>query len=134
MDKQPMRRSALYVPASNRRAVEKSRSIQCDVVILDLEDSVAPDMKADARTNAVAQAAAGGFAASEMIIRVNALESQWGPDDLAAVSSARCDAILLPKISTAADIGLYRQHVGDCQMVERLHLDQALALLARAER
>lgn len=107
------RRSALYVPASNSRAVEKARTLRCDVVILDLEDSVAPELKQTARENAVTQVASGDFVAREVVIRVNSLDSEWGVDDMAAVAPAACDAILLPKISTAADITRYRDHLGD---------------------
>ena len=101
------RRSALYMPASNARAVEKARSLPCDVVILDLEDAVAPEAKAEARAAAVAAVKAGGFGRREVVIRVNALGTPWGVEDLAAVSEAAPDAVLAPKIASAADVEAY---------------------------
>ena len=101
------RRSALYMPASNPRAVEKARSLACDVVILDLEDAVAPEMKPEARDAAVAAVKAGGFGRRELVIRVNGLATPWGADDLAAVAEAGPDAVLVPKISGAADVAAY---------------------------
>jgi len=95
------RRSALYMPASNVRAIEKARSLPCDVVILDLEDSVAPEMKAEARDNALAAAKAGGFGARELILRVNAIETPWGADDLKAATQAPFDGVLAPKVGDA---------------------------------
>jgi citrate lyase subunit beta/citryl-CoA lyase len=89
------RRSALYMPASNPRAVEKARGLACDVVILDLEDAVLPDVKPDARAAAVAALAVGGFGAREVVIRVNALSTPWGEADLAAVAAAGPDAVLI---------------------------------------
>ena len=105
------RRSALYMPASNPRAVDKARSLDCDVVILDLEDAVLPDMKAAAREAAVAAVRAGGFGRREVVIRVNALETPWGAGDLAAVAAAAPDAVLAPKIRTPADVADYERHL-----------------------
>ncbi len=98
------RRSALYMPASNARAVEKARSLDCDIVILDLEDAVLPDMKPQAREAAAAAVRAGGFGRREVVIRVNALETPWGEADLEAAGAAGPDAILVPKIRSAADV------------------------------
>lgn len=106
------RRSALYLPASNERAIEKSRTLPCDVVILDLEDAVAPDAKIEARAAAVAAARAGGYGDRELVIRVNGLDTAWGADDLAAVAAARPDAVLVPKVSSAADVQAARAAVG----------------------
>ncbi|PZQ64490.1 MAG: CoA ester lyase [Phenylobacterium zucineum] len=102
------RRSVLYLPASNARAIEKARSLACDVVILDLEDAVAPDAKAEARAGAVAAVKAGGFGAREVVIRANGLDTPWGADDLAAAAGAGPDAILIPKVSAPADIAAAR--------------------------
>ena len=77
------RRSVLYLPASNARALDKARTLDCDVVILDLEDSVAPEAKADARAGAVAAVREGGFGGREVVIRANGLDTPWGADDLA---------------------------------------------------
>src|SRR5215472_3861346 len=98
------RRSALYMPASNARAVEKARTLACDVVILDLEDAVLPEAKPAAREAAVAAVRAGGFGAREVVIRVNALATPWGAEDLAAAAEAGPDAVLVPKIAGPDDI------------------------------
>lgn len=101
------RRSALYMPASNARAIDKARSLDADVVVLDLEDAVAPEMKASAREAAVAAIAAGGFGSRELVVRVNGLDTPWGGDDLKAVAAAGPDAVLVPKIGDAADVHAY---------------------------
>jgi citrate lyase subunit beta/citryl-CoA lyase len=95
------------MPASNPRAIDKARSLPCDVVILDLEDAVAPEAKADARRAAVEAVGAGGFGGRELVIRCNALDTPWGAEDLAAAAQAAPDAILVPKVSGAADIAAY---------------------------
>jgi len=127
------RRSALYLPASNPRAIEKARTLGCDVVILDLEDAVAPDAKAEARALAVEAARAGGFGSRELVIRVNGLDTPWGADDLAAVSQARPDAVLIPKVSSAGDFAPYAQ-VGApvWAMIETCAAIFALGALGRA--
>ena len=101
------RRSALYMPAANARAIEKARDLACDVVILDLEDAVAPDAKDLARQQAVDAVKAGGFGRREVVIRVNGLDTPWGAEDLAAASAAHPAAILAPKVSSAADVAAY---------------------------
>jgi citrate lyase subunit beta/citryl-CoA lyase len=107
------RRSALYLPASNARAVDKARGLPCDVVILDLEDSVAPDGKADARAGAVEAVRAGGFGGREVVIRTNGLDTPWGAEDLAAAAEARPDAVLVPKVSAPEDLSAARTRLGD---------------------
>ena len=106
------RRSALYLPASNARAIEKSRTLACDVVILDLEDAVAPDAKTEARAGAVAAAKAAGFGPRELVIRANGLDTPWGRDDLVAATAAGPDAILIPKVSSSQDLAAARAAVG----------------------
>lgn len=101
------RRSALYMPAANARAIEKARDLPCDVVILDLEDAVAPDAKDLARDQAARAVQAGGFGGREVVIRVNGLDTPWGLEDLAAAINARPDAILVPKVSSAHDVRAY---------------------------
>jgi citrate lyase subunit beta/citryl-CoA lyase len=101
------RRSALYMPASNPRAIEKARGLPCDVVILDLEDAVAPEAKVEARASALAAVKAGGFGRREVVIRVNGLSTPWGRDDLAAAVEAAPDAVLVPKVGSAADVEAY---------------------------
>lgn len=98
------RRSALFMPGSNGRAMAKARTLACDVVIFDLEDAVAPEQKVAARDRAIAAAREGGFGSRELVIRANALSTPWGRDDLAALSTAPVDAILLPKVDGPADL------------------------------
>jgi len=105
------RRSALYVPAANARAVDKARTLPCDVVILDLEDAVAPEAKAQAREQAVAALRAGGFGAREVVLRVNGLETPWGADDLDAAIAAAPAAVLVPKIARRADLAAYERRL-----------------------
>ena len=97
-------RSALYMPGSNARALEKAKTLPADVVILDLEDAVAPDQKAAARSQVAAAVAAGGFGAKQVVFRVNALDTPWGMDDLKAACEAGPDAVLLPKPNSGDDI------------------------------
>ena len=107
------RRSALYLPASNARAIAKARTLPADIVILDLEDAVAPDMKEAARAAAVDAAQEGGFGMRELIVRVNGAGSAWGEDDLATVAHARFDGVLLPKVDGPDDIAAARAILGD---------------------
>jgi citrate lyase subunit beta / citryl-CoA lyase len=93
------RRSVLYMPGSNVRALEKARTLAVDAVVLDLEDSIAPDAKPAARAQVAEALAAGGFGSREVIVRVNGLETEWGLDDLNTIVRARPDAILVPKVS-----------------------------------
>ncbi len=101
------RRSALYLPASNAKAIAKARTLPADVVILDLEDAVAPDAKADARAAAVTAVREGGFGDREVAIRINGIDTPWGADDLAAVATSGADAILVPKVNGPLDIEAY---------------------------
>ena len=94
------RRSVLYMPGSNARAIEKARSLAADAIILDLEDSVAPEAKSAARMQVAHNVAAGGFGPREVVVRINGLDTEWWLDDLAAIAHAKPDAILLPKISS----------------------------------
>ncbi len=98
------RRSALYMPASNARALEKAQGLPADVIILDLEDAVAPDAKDTARRQAVATIESRRLSPREVVLRVNALDTEWGRLDLAAAAEAGPDAVLLPKPNGAADI------------------------------
>ncbi|MBV9995623.1 MAG: CoA ester lyase [Caulobacteraceae bacterium] len=98
------RRSALYMPASNPRAMEKARSLPCDVVILDLEDAVAAEAKPAARAAAADAVARGGFGRREVVVRVNALSTPWGADDLAAMAECGPNAVLVPKIESVGDV------------------------------
>ena len=90
------RRSVLYMPGSNARALEKARTLAADGLILDLEDAVAPDAKELARKQVCEAVAAGGFGMRELIIRVNALSTKWGYEDIALAAKSGADALLLP--------------------------------------
>jgi citrate lyase subunit beta/citryl-CoA lyase len=98
------RRSVLYMPGANERALEKARSLPADSLILDLEDSVAPDAKATARKTVVEAVREGGYGRREIVIRPNALETAWGTADLLAAAAAAPDAILVPKVQHPGDI------------------------------
>ncbi|HTT97865.1 MAG TPA: CoA ester lyase [Rhizomicrobium sp.] len=98
------RRSVLYMPGSNARAMEKAQSLPADALILDLEDAVAPDMKDVARQQVVDAVNGRGFGKREVIVRINGLSTAWGQADLAAAVAAKPDAILAPKVSTPADL------------------------------
>lgn len=102
------RRSALYLPASNAKAIAKARTLPADIVILDLEDAVAPEMKVEARAAAVAAVLEGGFGRREVAIRANGIDSDWGAADLAAIAASGADAVLVPKVSSPADILRYQ--------------------------
>jgi citrate lyase subunit beta / citryl-CoA lyase len=121
------RRSVLYMPGSNARALEKARTLAADTIIFDLEDSVAPDMKAQARAQVCEAVRAGGYGPREVLIRVNSIETPWGIDDLVAAASARPDAILLPKVSDADAL----QHASE--ILAKAHANDALALWAMIE-
>lgn len=98
------RRTALYLPATNAKALAKARTLPVDIVILDLEDAVAPDRKAEARDAAVAAVKEGGFGERELIIRANGLDTPWALDDLAAAARSGADGVLVPKVGSVADI------------------------------
>ncbi len=106
------RRSALYLPASNAKAIVKARTLACDVVVLDLEDAVAPDRKDEARDAAVAAVNEGGFGHREVAIRVNGLDTPWGAADLAAIAGSLADAVVVPKVNGPEDIVVYQEALG----------------------
>ena len=110
------------MPGSNARALEKARTLAADALILDLEDAVAPDAKDIAREQVVAAVKAGGFGRREVVVRINAPQTPWGKDDLAAVALAGPDAILLPKVSTPGDITLTARALRDLGAPERTRL------------
>jgi len=138
------RRSALYLPASNARALEKAHSLPADAIILDLEDAVAPDLKGSARAAAVAAMREGGFGGREVAIRANGLETPWGAEDLAATAGSGAAAVLVPKISTPeqvlaceaalsaapADLQLWAM-IETCGSIARLDAIAALAASTR---
>ena len=121
------RRSVLYMPGSNARALEKAKTLAADGVILDLEDAVAPDAKAMARDQVVAAVKAGGFGAREVFIRTNGLDTPWFADDLTAAMAAAPDAILIPKVSKA------EQLEGIAQRMLSTHADHRTRIWAMIE-
>ncbi|WP_054470169.1 HpcH/HpaI aldolase/citrate lyase family protein [Achromobacter xylosoxidans] len=98
------RRSVLYMPGANARALDKARDLDADALILDLEDAVAPDAKALARQQVVTALRAGGYGRRECVVRINALDTPWGLDDARAIARAGADAVLLPKVQSAAEL------------------------------
>lgn len=98
------RRSVLYVPGSNAKALAKAPALPADALILDLEDAVLPAAKIPARAAVLAAVAAGAFGRKEVVIRINGLDTPWGRDDLEAAAHSGAHAILLPKINTAAEV------------------------------
>ncbi|HEX4302683.1 MAG TPA: CoA ester lyase [Rhizomicrobium sp.] len=106
------RRSVLYMPGSNARALEKARTLPADALILDLEDAVAPDAKDLARQQVCDAVKARGFGKREIIIRINGLSTPWGEADLAAAAEAKPDAILVPKISAASELNFIEAKLG----------------------
>ncbi len=96
------RRSVLYMPAANERALEKAKTLPADAIIFDLEDAVAPDAKEVARRNAVAAASSGQYGNRELTIRCNGLDTPWGADDIAAAASSGASAVVIPKVNSVA--------------------------------
>src|SRR5262249_38054894 len=106
------RRSVLYMPGSNARAMEKAATLSADAVILDLEDAVAPEAKETARAQVCAMVKARPFGKREVIIRVNGLDTPWGHEDMEQAAHAKPDAVLVPKVSSAEDVAHANQHLG----------------------
>jgi citrate lyase subunit beta/citryl-CoA lyase len=121
------RRSVLYMPGSNARALEKAKTFAADGIILDLEDSVAPEAKEVARQQVVDAVKAGGFGAREVFIRVNGIDTPWHADDLTAAAHAAPDAILVPKISDAETLERVGRRLLD------MHSDQKIRIWAMIE-
>lgn len=115
------RRSILYMPGSNARAIEKAKTLPADGVILDLEDAVAPDAKLAARKQAADAVKAGGFGGREIFIRVNGIDTEWHADDLHAAAHAAPDGIVVPKVSSAEQL----------EMIGRRLLDMSTDLKTR---
>ncbi|GAM96765.1 L-malyl-CoA/beta-methylmalyl-CoA lyase [alpha proteobacterium U9-1i] len=98
------RRSCLYMPGANPKALEKAKTLPADVLLLDLEDSVAPEAKQSARAQVASAVLAGGYGRREIIVRVNGLTTPWGRDDLAAIAPSNPDGVLVPKVSSGDEI------------------------------
>ena len=116
------RRSVLYMPGSNARALEKAKTLDVDALILDLEDAVAPDAKETARAQVRDAVAAGGYGHREVVIRINGLSTPWGADDLAMAVAAAPDAILVPKVSTSADLERVAHRLNGARVPARVEI------------
>ena len=116
------RRSVLFMPGSNARAIEKAKTLPVVGVILDLEDAVAPDAKDAARDQVVKAVNAGGFGKRELFIRTNAIDTPWFNDDFTAATHAGCDAIVVPKVSTPHQIEQLGQRLLSLHAQSRIHL------------
>jgi citrate lyase subunit beta/citryl-CoA lyase len=121
------RRSVLYMPGSNERALEKAKTLPADALILDLEDAVAPDAKLRARDQVCAAVKGGGYGAREIVIRVNALETPWGTEDLLAACDAAPDVILVPKVTHPGDI------ISVAKILQGVHALEKIRLWAMME-
>jgi citrate lyase subunit beta/citryl-CoA lyase len=110
------RRSVLYMPGANERALQKARTLAADSLILDMEDAVAPDAKIQARQQIIHAVTEGGYGKREIIVRINGLDTPWGHDDLIAVAKLPIDAVLLPKVGDPQEIqsaaNILTQHGG----------------------
>ena len=103
------RRSALYMPASNARALDKAKTLPADVLLFDLEDAVAPDAKATARAQACAAARAGGYSRREIVIRINGLDTPWGREDALAAATSGASAVLIPKVEAPQQVAAVQE-------------------------
>lgn len=99
-----LRRSVLYMPGANERALDKARSLPCDGLIFDLEDAVSVDAKTAARAKVAAALEQGGYGYRELVVRVNGLDTPWGADDVAAVAGLGIDGVLFPKVETPEQV------------------------------
>lgn len=125
------RRSALYMPGANARALEKARTLDADCLLLDLEDAVAPEAKAEARELVCAALREGNYGASETIVRINALDTPWGAEDLTALHNLPDDkipdAILAPKVSTPEEIAALQKAIpSSCDLWIMIETPQAI--------
>jgi citrate lyase subunit beta/citryl-CoA lyase len=125
------------MPGSNARAIEKARTLPVDAVILDLEDSVAPDGKAAARQQVADAVAAGGFGAREVVVRINGLDTEWWLDDLNAAAKAKPDAVLVPKVSVPSHLEDVAERLVDISADQKIRIwammETPLAMLNAGE-
>ncbi len=120
-------RSALYIPGSKERALEKARGLPVDVILFDLEDAVAPDAKIAARDTLGAALADGGYGSRLRIVRINGLDTAWGADDAKAVAGMDCDGILLPKVNGPADVDALAELVPDLPIWAMMETPQGVS-------
>ena len=123
------RRSVLYMPGSNGRAIEKAKTLKADAIILDLEDATAPDAKDLARAQVCAAVKERGFGKREVVIRINGLTTPWGEDDLLAVREAGPDAILVPKISSPGELAEIEGRLGAAEIALWAMIETPKAIL-----
>ena len=119
-------RSALYIPGSKDRALEKARGLPVDVILFDLEDAVSPDAKVAARDTLYAALADDGYGARLKIVRINALDTEWGAADAVAVAAMNCDAILLPKVNGPDDVDALAALVPDLPIWAMMETPQGI--------
>ncbi|SFR98988.1 HpcH/HpaI aldolase/citrate lyase family protein [Yoonia litorea] len=119
-------RSALYIPGSKDRALDKARGLPVDVILFDLEDAVAPDAKVAARDTLHAALADGGYGSRKKIVRINGLDTEWGKADAAAVGAMACDAILLPKVNGPEDVDALAALVPDLPIWAMMETPQGI--------
>jgi (3S)-malyl-CoA thioesterase len=124
-------RSALYIPGSNARALEKAKVLACDAILFDLEDAVAADEKINARTMLAAAIGQGGYGARAKIVRVNGFDTPWGHEDVAAFAGLPVDGVLLPKVNSATDLDALAALIPDVALWAMM--ETPLAVLNAAE-
>ena len=128
------RRSALYMPGANDKALEKAKSLPTDAIIFDTEDSVAPDMKATAREKVAAAVQSGEYGSRELTIRVNSLETEWSTDDLRSAAQAGPDGIVVPKVDSAADVAAVEKEIEAAGVPDHTRIRAMLETPAAIER
>jgi citrate lyase subunit beta / citryl-CoA lyase len=122
MSKLSPRRSCLYMPGANAKALEKAKSLTADVLLFDLEDSVAPEAKLDARAQIVSALAGGGYGRREIIVRINGFATPWGPDDLRAAGASKPAGVLAPKVESGAQVAELDQAMTQAGFAETAQL------------
>ena len=131
------RRSCLYMPASNQRALEKAKTLSADTIIFDLEDAVAPDAKEEAREQACTALRSGEYGDRELVVRINGMDTPWFAEDLKQACLSQADAILVPKILSADDIIRISNLMDDCDASRNTKLwamiEMPLAILNLSE-
>jgi citrate lyase subunit beta/citryl-CoA lyase len=131
------RRSALYMPGANARALEKAKGLDSDVLLLDLEDATAPDAKELARAQVLAAIAGGGYGYRELVIRTNGLDTQWGHADVVAAATSGADAVLIPKVDSAEGVRMVDRVLRSAGAPDNLRLwvmmETPRAMLAAAD-
>ena len=128
------RRSVLYMPGANDKALEKAKTLPCDAIIFDTEDSVAPDMKEAARAKVAAAVQSGEYGRRELTIRINGLDTQWWQDDLRSAGAAGPSAVVVPKINSVDDVALVESVLDTVEGAEHTAIWAMLETPAAMER